>query len=133
MTPVFLDTVGLIALWERADQWHVDAEREFQLLIAAAVPLFTTPQVLLECGNTAARRPYREQVAQLRDDLARANALIAVTAAEEELAWKAFRRGEAGQAGIVDHLSFVIMRRLKLTQAFTNDRHFVAAGFEVLF
>jgi hypothetical protein len=26
MNPVFLDTVGLIAVWDKADQWHNDAE-----------------------------------------------------------------------------------------------------------
>ena len=51
------------------------------------------------------------------------------------------RRGErAGRridrepaAGIVDQVSFVVMRRLGLTRAFTNDWHFRAAGFETLF
>ncbi len=39
----------------------------------------------------------------------------------------------AGQAGIVDQVSFVVMRRLGITEAFTNDRHFQAAGFHTLF
>jgi predicted nucleic acid-binding protein len=30
-------------------------------------------------------------------------------------------------------ISFTIMRRLGITRAFTNDRHFRAAGFETLF
>ncbi|HQU43508.1 MAG TPA: hypothetical protein PK867_11900, partial [Pirellulales bacterium] len=25
MTSVFLDTVGLVAMWNRSDQWHADA------------------------------------------------------------------------------------------------------------
>ena len=40
-------------------------------------------------------------------------------------------RGEAGQAGIVDHVSFQVMRRLGITEAFTNDKHYQAAGFTV--
>lgn len=40
---------------------------------------------------------------------------------------------EAAQAGIVDHVSFLVMRRLGITEAFTNDRHFSAAGFITLF
>ena len=40
---------------------------------------------------------------------------------------------EADDAGIVDHVSFVVMRRLGISDAFTNDRHFKAAGFNTLF
>jgi len=59
--------------------------------------------------------------------------MIVPTDADLESAWPAFERGQAGQAGIVDHVSFVVMRRLGLTQAFTNDAHFRAAGIETLF
>ncbi|NUQ62185.1 MAG: hypothetical protein HUU20_06840 [Pirellulales bacterium] len=59
--------------------------------------------------------------------------MIDLTPEEAEEAWAAYGRGEAGEAGIVDHISFVVMRRLGLTHAFTNDRHFQAAGFVVLF
>ncbi|MCL4206841.1 MAG: hypothetical protein KJ000_30535 [Pirellulaceae bacterium] len=44
-----------------------------------------------------------------------------------------FGRGEAGQAGIVDHVSFQVMHRLGIVEAFTNDMHFAAAGFKTLF
>lgn len=59
--------------------------------------------------------------------------LIEPTAQEIEDAWAAYERGEAGQAGIVDHVSFKVMRRLGITEAFTNDKHYQAAGFTVLF
>lgn len=42
-------------------------------------------------------------------------------------------RGEAAEAGIVDHVSFVVMRREGLTQVFSNDGHIRIAGFETLF
>jgi predicted nucleic acid-binding protein len=48
-------------------------------------------------------------------------------------AWERYARHEAAEAGIVDHVSFVVMRRLGITDAFTNDRHFKAAGFNALF
>jgi uncharacterized protein len=59
--------------------------------------------------------------------------LVDPTPEEIEEAWEAYGRGEAGEAGIVDHLSFQIMRRLGLSEAFTNDEHFRAAGFVTLF
>jgi hypothetical protein len=33
MTPVFLDTVGLVAVWNRSDQWHAAATAAFTGLL----------------------------------------------------------------------------------------------------
>jgi predicted nucleic acid-binding protein len=133
MTPVFLDTVGLIALWDQTDQWHPAASAVHADLLRQQRALITTPLVLVECANAAARRPYRPRVNALRLAFAHAGLLIEPTPAEWDTAWAAYDRGDAAQAGVVDHLSFAVMRRLGLTEAFTNDRHFQAAGFVTLF
>jgi predicted nucleic acid-binding protein len=133
MTAVFLDTVGLIALWDVADQWHSAAETAFLHLQAQRTPFITTTFVLLECGNTAARRPYRNQVSLLRRGMGARGELIVPTEEDWIAAWDAYDRGEAGLAGIVDHVSFAVMRRLGMTEAFTNDKHFQTAGFTPLF
>jgi predicted nucleic acid-binding protein len=130
---VFLDTVGLLAVWDEDDQWHAAAEAAYHQIVGQRLPVMTTTFVLLECGNSSARRPYRQNVCALRQALEQRQELIVPTAEDWTNAWQAYERGEAGQAGIVDHVSFSVMRRLGLTQAFTNDRHFVAAGFQVLF
>jgi len=54
MSKVFLDTVGLLALWDTADQWHEAAEEAFSKMAAANLELWTTTFVLLECGNATA-------------------------------------------------------------------------------
>ncbi len=95
--------------------------------------MLTTPLILWECGNAAARRPYRQRVNVLRQKLIKEGLLIEPTPPEIEAAWAAYDRGEAAQAGVVDHVSFVVMRRLGIMEAFTNDRHFEAAGFTTLF
>jgi len=133
MTPVFLDTVGLIALWDKDDQWHDAAERAYQSIANARRTAVTTTFVLLECGNTAARRTFRKDVCDLRDALELRDELIAPTNEEWLQEWAAYQRGEAGDAGIVDHVSFLVMKRLAIAEAFTNDKHFEAAGFKVLF
>jgi predicted nucleic acid-binding protein len=133
MTPVFLDTVGLIALWDKDDQWHAAAESAYQRIVAQRQSTLTTRFILLECGNTAARRTFRSDVCALRRTLELREELIVPTEEDWLNAWAAYERGEAAEAGIVDHISFVVMRRLGLTQAFTNDKHFQAAGFTVLF
>jgi predicted nucleic acid-binding protein len=95
--------------------------------------LVTTPEILLECANTAARRTYRRDVVEFRDRLAKVGGIIVPTLDEVQNAWKAYADGIGANAGMVDQISFVVMRRLKLTQVFTNDRHFAACGFETLF
>jgi len=59
----------------------------------------------------------------------------AIQPTEEEWreAWPAYERGVIGGPGVVDLISFRIMQRLGITRAFTNDRHFQTAGFQVLF
>ncbi len=133
MIAVFLDTVGLLALWDESDQWHAAAEHAFERLSTRNATLITTSFVLLECGNAAARRPYRHAVVRLRERLVEANLIVQPTADECATAWRAYERGEAGDAGIVDHVSFAVMRRLDLRESFTNDSHFRAAGFLTLF
>jgi len=133
MTAVFLDTVGLLALWDIADQWHVDAERAFDVLRQAKTRLLTTTFVLLECGNAAARRPYRAEPDILRELLAGRGELITPTDDDWRQSWEEYRRPSDSKPGIVDCVSFVVMRRLGLNEVFTNDRHFAAAGFVTLF
>ena len=133
MTGVFLDTVGLIAAWDANDQWHAAADAAYRALLARGRRLVTTSLVLCECGNAAARRPYRADVFELRKFLVREQLLVDPTPEEVEEAWAAYAQADAGGAGIVDHLSFRVMRRLGFTEAFTNDQHFQAAGFTTLF
>jgi predicted nucleic acid-binding protein len=133
MSTVFLDTVGLLALWDTSDQWHDAAEEAFAGLKRDKSPLVTTTFVLLECGNAAARRPYRQAVDRLRERMESSGMLVSPDADDWHGAWSAYRDGQIGSPSIVDHVSFVVMRRLNITQAFTNDHHFRAAGFETLF
>lgn len=133
MSTVLLDSVGILALWNNSDQWHAAAQRAYDELRQTRADFVTTRYILLECGNTVARTALRAEVTNLRMLLGASNQLIDPTDEDWTNAWAAYDRGDAGDAGIVDHVSFVIMRRLGISQAFTNDRHFAAAGFETLF
>jgi predicted nucleic acid-binding protein len=130
---VFLDTVGLIAVWDQADQWHIAADAVYRNLLSEGRRLMTTEAILLECGNAASRRPYRHRVHALRQSLVEEGLLIIPTPNEIELAWLNYQQGAADGAGIVDQISFIVMRRLGIDEAFTNDSHFRAAGFIPLF
>lgn len=133
MNEVFLDTVGMLALWNRRDQWHSAAMSAFEEITLQRIGMTATSLVLFECGNAATRHAFRSLVKSLRIELAESNRLIEPTQVDIEQTWAAYDRGEANNAGIVDQVSFVVMRRLGLTRAFTNDAHFRAAGFETMF
>ncbi len=133
MNAVFLDTVGLLALWDRSDQWHDAAEAAYQQLLQQGAELLTTTYVLLECGNAAARRPYRQAVVRLWEAIEGTGALIVPLDEDWRQAWRTYARGAPGEAGMVDHVSFSVMRRIGIDTAFTNDKHFRTAGFRTLF
>jgi predicted nucleic acid-binding protein len=123
----------MIAVWDAADQWHSVAQAAYEKLLFEGRRLVTTEMVLVECGNASARRPYRRRVNARRQVLVEEQLLVVPAPEEVERAWEAYDRGEAGEAGIVDNLSFQVMHRLGLTEALTNDQHFQAAGFTTLF
>lgn len=66
MSDVFLDSVGLLATWDIRDQWHAKANTAYHTLLEQGRRLVTTPLILWECGNAAARRPYRPRVNAIR-------------------------------------------------------------------
>ena len=131
--PVFLDTVGLIALWDRDDQWHPRASQAFLEIAKQRSRLYTSAPVLLECANAAARRPYRGIVAELWRELKAAGCVFHPTEQDWEEAWADYKKGPVGGPGVVDLISFRAMRSWRVGRAFTNDRHFREAGFQILF
>jgi uncharacterized protein len=133
MRTVFLDTVGLIALWDTSDQWHAAAETAFLSLQASPVRFVTSSMVLYECGNASARRPYRKYAADLRVALESSGDLLIPTPSQESRAWAEYAIGPIGSAGAVDNVSFVLMENAGIVEAFTNDVHFRTAGLVTLF
>lgn len=103
------------------------------ILTQVPCELFTSDAVLLECGNASARKDYRDDVIELRRNLVSAGRAVSPTTDELDVAWQAYERRLNAGAGIVDQTSIVLMKRLGITEAFTNDEHFRAAGFVTLF
>ena len=53
MRAAFLDTVGMLAVWDRSDQWHETASPVFAQLLGEGWGIFSTTFILAECGNAA--------------------------------------------------------------------------------
>ena len=126
---------GLVGLL-RCAPLHVTVVRPggaFDALEASKRSYVSTPFVLAECGNAASRRGFRQDVVTVRESLEADNSLIWPAEQDWFVAWREYQQGRPGDPGIVDCISFAVMRRLGLTDAFTNDQHFAAAGFTTLF
>jgi predicted nucleic acid-binding protein len=128
---IFLDTQFVVALVNERDEHHQEAVR--------LVPLFrdshivTTGGVVLEIGNSLARS-FRSEAVELIDVLLnRATCFVErVNEANLSEAIELFERHHDKTWGLVDCLSFVVMRRRRIREALTNDQHFEQAGFTAL-
>src|SRR4051812_27996816 len=100
MRAAFLDTVGLLAQWDKTDQWYGAARQAYGTMLASHKPLVTTTYVLLECGNAASRRSFRSAVARFREEMQAGGRIIAPTEEDWQAAWMAYADGDATEPGI---------------------------------
>jgi uncharacterized protein len=134
MTPVFLDTAGLIAVVNIDDQWHAAAEAAWLDLVASAAPLVTTSLVLVEIGDGLSRIEHRPLARQLRDRLVGSTRveIIQTTAEDEARAWDLYGQRSDKEWGMTDCVSMILARDRKIGDIFSADRHFEQAGFNLL-
>ncbi len=127
----FVDTLFVVGYTNERDQYHEKA-----LELAAAYnrkPVLTTDAVLLEIGNSLSGR-FRRQSIQTIEDFFESEE-VEVVRLDETLFNKAFElyKNHADKSwGLVDCISFVVMRERGITDALTCDKHFVQAGFRAL-
>lgn len=127
----FVDTLYVAALVNERDEHHEKANRlveEYDNL-----PLITTDAVLLEIGNGLARN-FKKQAIEVIEETFNSSR-IELVRVDESLFDKGFElyKSHADKTwGLVDCISFVVMREQRITDALTSDKHFVQAGFRAL-
>lgn len=89
MSDVFVDTVGVVALINRNDQWHAAARDGFAKLKVDRNRLFTTSLVMAEAGNAFARTGLRGAVTLFRDELFGQGRIVFPSEIDWRLAWRA--------------------------------------------
>ena len=125
---VFVDTGYILALVNENDQHHAQAialSEQFE-----DRPIVVTNAVLLEIGNALSRMD-RNAAVQIIEDLRESPGVNVVHLTPElfESAFELYRRHTDKQWGLVDCVSFVVMRRMDLKIALAFDQHFAQAGF----
>ena len=131
---VFLDTSYAIALSSEKDEFHRKARLVAQKLAASGSKVVTTRAVMLEIGNALSKLRYRQAAARLIDAMeADPNVgVVPLTDSLFERALNLFRERQDKEWGLVDCISFIVMRERAIYSALTTDDHFAQAGFRVL-
>jgi len=131
LNKTFIDTSFSIALVSEKDEDHARAV-ELSLLFEGS-PMLTTDSVLLEIGNSLARNFRQEAVETINNFLLSKE--IEIIPLNQNLFNRAFALYQTHKDktwGLVDCVSFVVMRETGITDALTNDKHFQQAGFNAL-
>jgi predicted nucleic acid-binding protein len=131
MNRLFADAFYFVALLNRADQFHQKAtavSRELQ------EDVLTTEWVLAEVADALAGSINRLAVAAFIRDLSEDPNVTIVRASSDwfERGLQLYEQRPDKDWPLTDCISFVIMRKEKLTAALTGDHHFAQAGFRAL-
>jgi len=128
---IFVDTLFVIALINRRDQYHRQALELAEELEGR--PLLVTDAVLLEIGNALGRRCKQEAVAIIERFLASKEVeVVHLTPRLFARGFGLYKSRKDKTWGFVDGISFIVMREAGVNRALTFDRHFVQAGFHAL-
>lgn len=134
MKRIFLDTCGLVAFANRDDQWHGDAKRAWNELVASPEIFLTTSLVLVEIGDGLSRVDFRPLALQICDGL-RGSERVEIIQSDkslEERTWALFRDRSDKDWGMTDCVSMTVMRDWQIDEVFTSDHHFEQAGYRIL-
>lgn len=132
MSLVFADAFYFVARLNRHDQHHervVTFSREFRSHI------LTTDWVLMEVADALAKSECRSRIRDFTLHLRQASGceVVPTSRALLDRALELYHQHKDKEWTLTDCVSFVIMRECGITEALTEDRHFVQAGFTVLF
>ena len=133
-TPVFVDTGAWLALIDRSDGHHMEAQAIYRTLLAQNYRLYTTNLVIAETYNLVRRRIGYDAAIQFLSAIRSSTRLTTVysDAPLERKAEGILTRFADQDFSFVDAVSFALMQDKGMRQAFAFDKHFLVAGFELL-
>jgi len=127
---IFLDTSAIYAWADAADDNHHTAIRRLQAILESGEELLTHNYVLVESVALLQARLGLGAATKLVKD----SKAFVIEWVDEDLHASGVRELEASkkrQVSLVDHISFLLMRRRNVATAFAFDPDFASAGFRL--
>ncbi len=129
---LFLDTAFIQAILNNRDQYHLSA-LQLLPLVKIAQEVWTTEAILMEVGNALSALTRQKVVNFIRQCYTTKNMrVINVTSEIFSEGLNLYESRQDKQWGLIDCISFTVMKNNNLVDALTSDRHFVQAGFNAL-
>ena len=130
---IFVDTGPLLARYLTTDQHHEAAVLGWTEIERSSQRWLTSNFVVAETLTLLSRRASASFAAERGRRLYGSSAfeILRPQREDEIAALEAFTRFADKRVSFTDCVSFALMKRNRLRRAFTFDRHFAAAGFEV--
>ncbi len=127
----FVDTFFVIALINRRDAYHAQALNLAERF--DGLPLVITDSVLLEIGNALARG-FKAQAVETIDHFLNSPEVetIRLTPQLFDQAYGLYKVHQDKEWGLIDCISFTVMRQMDIPEALTLDQHYLQAGFRPL-
>jgi predicted nucleic acid-binding protein len=127
---IFLDTSAIYAWADAADPNHAGSVRRLQAILDSRQQLLTHNYVLVESTALLQARLGLSVVAKLAKD----SAAFVIEWVDDDLHASGLRnleRARRRRVSLVDHISFLVMKRRGVATAFAFDPDFVSAGFQL--
>lgn len=132
---LFLDTSAWLAALNPRDRRHAVAARSYQDSVTARTRLLTTNLVVAEMHSLLTRErgatPAVRYLDQLYEDPSH-EVVWATRDLERRAVDRWLRAFAEHEFSLADAVSFEVMRERGVQTAFAFDRHFAAAGFQVV-
>ncbi len=127
---IFLDTSAIYAWADAADPNHHTSVRRLQAILERGEELLTHNYVLVEAIALLQARLGLAAATKLSKD----STAFVIEWVDDDLhasGIRALERSTKRHVSLVDHISFLVMRRRDVATAFAFDPDFTAAGFRL--
>jgi len=128
--PVFVDASAWVAITNKSDRNHGDAQQIYQRLLQSETPFMTSTWTAYEALSIVKTKLGHRQAERLWERMVRHSVvtLIKVNEKIERDALRLFWRYQDKDWGVVDCSSLRIMEETGCYRAFAFDRHFTEAS-----